>query len=112
MGLLDVFKKKSPSAITRIKQPTVDQNVDRVYYQTKNQIESGLAKSTASTGKLIAELRGAAKRVAQISNIGGGSKAIGGNGIDGGLDTLTKHAQARTAKVMLDSSKQKRLGNK
>ena len=58
------------------------------------------------------ELHGAAKRVAQMSNIGGGSKATGGGGIDKGLDTLTKYAQAKTAKTMMDKSKQKKLRKK
>ena len=58
------------------------------------------------------ELHGAAKRIAQMSNIGGGAKATGGGGIDKGLDTLTKYAQAKTAKTMMDKSKQKKLRKK
>ena len=93
-------------------QPSIEQTVNQVYNRTGKQIIEGLSKPTASTGKPIEELHGAAKRIAQMSNIGGGSKATGGKGIDGGLDTLTKHAQARTAKTMIESAKRNRIGKK
>ena len=105
MGLFDIIKKKSTTAITRPQQPSVEQIVNQVYQQTAKQIMDGLSKTTASTGKRIDELYGAAKRIAQMSNIGGGSKATGGGGLDKGLDIVTKHAQARTVKAMIDSSK-------
>lgn len=111
MGILNALKKRSTTSLSRPKQPNVEQVVDQVYRQTGKQILTGLNRPTASTGKPIAELSGAAKRIAQISNIGGGSKATGGGGIDKGLDTVTKHAQARTAKAMIESNKQKKLGN-
>ena len=78
--------------------------------QTGKQIADGLNRPTASTGKSIDELHGAAKRIAQISNIGGGSKSTGGGGLDKGLDTVAKHVQARTAKAIIDNAKQKKLG--
>ena len=112
MGLLDIFKKKPRTAIMRPKQPSVKQVVDQVYHKTEQEIMNGLSKPTASTGKPMDELHGAAKTIAQISNIGGGSKETGGGGIDKGLDTLRKHVQARTAKTMLDRTKQKKLGKK
>lgn len=110
MGLFDIFKKKPSTAISRPQQPSVEQVVNQVYRQTGHKIAEGLNKPTASTGKPIDELHGAAKRIAQMSNIGGGSKATGGGGIDKGLDTVTKHAQAKTAKAMIDRTKQKKLG--
>ena len=110
MGLLDVFKKKQTTEISRPQKPSFEQVVDQVYQQTGKQIVDGLNKPTASTGKPIEELHGAAKRIAQMSNIGGGSKATGGGGLDRGLDTVTKHAQAKTAKAMIDRTKQKKLG--
>lgn len=112
MGLFGFFKKKSSTALVRPPQPSLQQVVDKVYQQTRKEIVEGLSKPTASTGKPMDELHGAAKRVAQMSNIGGGSKASGGGGIDKGVDTLTKHAQARTAKTMLDNATQKKLGKK
>lgn len=110
MGLLDVFKKKQTTEISRPQKTSFEQVVDQVYQQTGKQIVDCLNKPTASTGKPIEELHGAAKRIAQMSNIGGGSKATGGGGLDRGLDTVTKHAQARTAKAMIDRTKQKKLG--
>lgn len=108
MGLFNK-KKKQTTMITRPSQFPAEQEINRVYQQTGKQIEDGLSKSTASTGTPMDELHGAAKRIAQMSNIGGGSKAKGGKGIDGGIETLTKHAQARTAKALIDKSKQKKL---
>ncbi len=112
MGLLGIFKKKTTTTISRPQQPTIEQLVNQVYQQTGKQIVDGLNRPTASTGKPIDELNGAAKKIAQMSNIDGGSKATGGGGLDKGLDTVTKHAQARIAKAMIDSAKQKRLGKK
>lgn len=110
MGLLDVFKKKQTTAIFRPQKLSFEQVVDQVYQQTGKQIVDGLNNPTASTGRPIDELHGAAKRIAQMSNIGGGSKSTGGGGLDKGLDTVTKHAQAGTAKAMIDRTKQKKLG--
>lgn len=112
MGLFDIFKKKPTTAVTRPQKPTFEQAVNQVYQQTGKQIVDGLNRSTASTGKPIDELHGAAKKIAQMSNIGGGSKATGGGGLDKGLDTITKHAQAGTAKAMIDGAKQKKLRNR
>lgn len=110
MGLLDIIKKKQTTAMSRPQQSSVDKVVNQIYQQTGKQIVDGLNKPTASTGKRIDELHGAAKRIAQMSNIGGGSKAIGGGGLEKGLETVTKHTQARTAKAMLDNAKKKKLG--
>lgn len=110
MNIRNALRRVLPPAVKQ--QPPFKQAVDQVFNSTGKQIMEGLSKSTASTGKPIDELHGAAKRIAQISNIGGGSKATGGKGIDGGLDTLTKHAQARTAKAMIESAKRNRIGKK
>ena len=109
MGLLDIFRKKSNTAITRPQQSSI---IDKIYQQTRKEIVEGLSRPTASTGKPMDKLYGAAKRIAQMSNIGGGSKASGGGGIDKGLDTLTKYAQARTAKAMMNKAPRKKLGKK
>ena len=110
MGFLDIFKKKQIATITRPPQPTVEQVVAQIYQQTGKQIAEGLNRPTASTGKPIDELHGAAKRIAQMSNICGGSNATGGGGLDKGLDTVTKHVRAGTAKAIIDNAKQKKLG--
>ena len=91
MGFLDIFKKKQIATITRPQQPTVEQVITQIYQQTGKQIADGLNRPTASTGKSIDELHGAAKRIAQISNIGGGSKSTGGGGLDKGLDLSPIH---------------------
>ena len=62
---------------------------------------AGLSKPTVSTGKPMNKLHGATKYTAQLSNIGGGLKTTGGKGIDGVLDTVIKHTQARTAKAIM-----------
>lgn len=111
MSFLDLVKTAS-RVFTPSKEPTIQQVVDQVYQQTGKQIADGLSNPTASTGKPIAELHGAAKKQAQLSNIGGGSKAIGGGGTDKGLEIVTRHAQAQTAKTMLEKASKKNLGKK
>ncbi len=110
MGLFSIFKKKPTTAITRPQRPSFPQVVDQVYNQTQKKITEGLSKPTASTGTRIEDLHGAAKTIAQISNIGGGSKATGGGGITEGMKTLVEHGQASTAKKMIEQSTQKKLG--
>ena len=110
MKILNGLLNRSTTAISRPEKSSAEQYIDQIYRQTGQQIKDGLNRPTASTGKSIADLSGAAKMTAQISNIGGGSKATGGGGIEKGLDTVTKHAQARTAKAIIDSTKQKQLG--
>lgn len=48
----------------------------------------------ASTGTPISDLNGIAKSLAMISNLGGGSKAIGGEGVEGGIRNITDLAGA------------------
>ena len=80
-----IFSGKKPStAISRVPQSSLQQAADKVYQQPGQEIVKGISESTASTGKPMNELYGAEKRIAQMSNIGGGSKASGGGGIDKG----------------------------
>ena len=44
------------------------------------------------------KLHGGAKRMAQLSNIGGGSKATGGGGIDEGMNAMMQYTQVSTVK--------------
>ena len=46
-------------------------------------------KPNASTGTPISDLNGIAKSLAMISNLGGGSKAVGGEGVEGGIRNIT-----------------------
>lgn len=108
MGMLDLFKKKQTAALSRHNQPSIEQITNHVLRVTESQIREGLSKPTASTGTPIDELRGAAKSIAQMSNIGGGSKATGGGGIEKGMDTLVKHHQAKSLYALFRN--QKKLG--
>ena len=65
-------------------------------------IAEGLSKETASTGTPIEDLHGGAKFMAQLSNIGGGSKETGGGGIKDGFNTITAYVDAK-AKVQAQS---------
>lgn len=109
MGLFpSIFKKKSE---TQIVQPerTFEQKVNRELRRTNDKIKKGKEKTTASTGTPMEKLSGAARFNATLANIGGGSKATGGGGMADGFNTVTRNAQARTAKTMIDRSKQKKL---
>ena len=69
---------------------------------SQRKIAEGLSKETASTGTPIGDLHGGAKFMAQLSNIGGGSKETGGGGIKDGLNTITTFVDAQ-AKVKAQS---------
>lgn len=63
---------------------------------TDKKIEAGLKKPNASTGTPIKDLNGGAKFMAQLSNIGGGSKSTGGGGIKDGLNAITQNTAAKS----------------
>ena len=65
----------------------------------------GLNKTTASTGTPMDKLHGGAKRMAQMSNIGGGSKATGGGGVDEGMRAMLQYTQADAVKKTVANSK-------
>ena len=69
---------------------------------SQRKIAEGLSKETASTGTPIENLHGGAKFMAQLSNIGGGSKETGGGGIQDGFNTITTYVDAK-AKVQAQS---------
>ena len=72
-------------------------------------IIEGLAKPTASTGKTMEEIHGGAKFMAQMSNIGGGSKATGGGGVQSGFNIITNNQKAKTV-LELQEKSQKLIG--
>ena len=45
------------------------------------------------------KLHGGAKRMAQMSNKGGGSKATGGGGVDEGMKAMLQYTWANTVKI-------------
>lgn len=74
-------------------------------------IKEGLSKPTASTGTPMSALSGAAKTIAGMSNIGGGSIATGGDGILGGLATVMEYQEAvgQVKQYQLDEDTKKSL---
>ena len=66
-----------------------------IIIKAKKKIETGLSVPTASTGTAIDTLNGIAKTLAQISNIGGGSKSTGGGGVADGIKTLAEYSAAQ-----------------
>lgn len=69
---------------------------------SQRKIAEGLSRKNASTGTPIENLHGGAKFMAQLSNIGGGSKETGGGGIKNGFNTIATYVDAK-AKVQVQS---------
>lgn len=76
----------SVSSKNAIHKRTKDE--EAIYAETSEKIKRGLGKATASTGTPIASLKGGAKYMTQLSNVGGGSVKIGGGGIKEGFNTF------------------------
>ena len=77
--------------------------LEKELVKTERKIQKGLAKETASTGTPINVLHGAAKFVSQLSNIGGGSKEIGGGGIEDGFNTINKNTAIKARMSAIES---------
>lgn len=86
--------------------------VDNILNQRGKQIIDGLNKTTAGTGIPIKKLHGGAKRMAQMSNIGGGSKATGGGGVDEGIKAIIQFTQANSVKKMIVQNRKKKFSRK
>lgn len=104
MGLFS-FLQKRPNREIANRQDAIEQSVNSLYETTKSLIQTGVSKPTASTGTPIENLKGASRITATLSNIGGGSKEVGGGGMAKGLETITKYAQVATVKKMIDQKK-------
>lgn len=113
MGILSLFqrKQKNTQAISR-SNASLERTADNILNQRGKQIVDGLNKTTASTGTPMDKLRGGAKRMAQMSNIGGGSKATGGGGVDEGMKAMLQYTQANTVKKMVSQSDKKKISGK
>ena len=96
---MSLFKKNKHNGLVPTNPNSKGQN-NLVISQRK--IAEGLSRKTASTGTPIDELHGGAKFMAQLSNIGGGSKATGGGGIKDGFNTIATYVDAK-AKVQAQS---------
>lgn len=78
----------SVSSKNAIHKRTKDE--EAIYAETSEKIKRGLGKATASTGTPIASLKGGAKYMTQLSNVGGG-------GIKEGFNTFAKNHMAKGA---------------
>ena len=88
---------------------SLERAADSILNQRGKQIVDGLNRTTASTGTPMDKLHGGAKRMAQMSNIGGGSKATGGGGVDEGMKAMLQYTQANTVKKMTTQSGKKKI---
>ena len=79
--------KHSPSSLAGV--------VEYKIIETNKKIQDGLEKETAGTGMPINKLKGNAKIIAQITNIGGGSKVNGGGGFEEGIKVLVDNVSAK-----------------
>ena len=113
MGILSLFqrKQKNTQAITK-NNVSLGRAADSILNQRRKHIVYGLNKTTASTGTPMDKLHGGAKRMAQMSNIGGGSKATGGGGVDEGMKAILQYTQANTVKKMVSQSEKKKISGK
>ena len=85
---------------------------DNIVKMRGKQIQDGLNKTTASTGTPMTKLHGGARKMAQMSNIGGGSKVTGGGGVDEGIKALLQYTQASTTKKMIAQSEENRISRR
>ena len=112
-GILSLFqrKQKNTQAISR-SNVSLERTADNIFNQRGQQIVDGLNKTTASTGTPMDKLHGGAKRMAQMSNIGGGSKATGGGGVDEGMKAMLQYTKANTVKKMVSQGEKKKISGK
>ncbi|MBP3201589.1 MAG: hypothetical protein J6M39_08090 [Lachnospiraceae bacterium] len=79
------------------------EGIRKVKISSEKQIVDGINNHFASTGKPIKDLHGASKFSAMLANIGGGAKRIGGNGMEGGISTISKYDIAKTLLKIIDN---------
>lgn len=98
------FKKKKANALVPTNNSYANSTLaNKIALDTSSRkIREGLARETASTGTPIEDLHGAARFMAQLSNIGGGSVETGGGGIKDGFNTVAQYFDAN-AKVQVQS---------
>ena len=113
MGILSLFQRKQKNTQVVLKSNTsLERAADSILSQRGKQIVDGLNKPTASTGTPMYKLHGGAKRIAQMSNRGGGSKSTGGGGVDEGMKAMLQYTQANTVKKMVSQSEKKKISGK
>ena len=87
-------KKSMTLSSKQIDIPT--QAASDIYTETSKKIQDGLEKDTASTGTPMKALKGGAKFMASLSNIGGGSVETGGGGVHDGFNTIMLNKMAES----------------
>ena len=113
MGILSLFQREQKNTQVVLKSNnSLERAADSILSQRGKQIVDGINQPTASTGTLMDKLHGGAKRMAQMSNIGGGSKASGGGGVDEGMKAMLQYTQANTVKKMVSQSEKKKISGK
>lgn len=113
MKFLALFqgKQKNTQLISN-RNSSPEKFVDNILNQRGKQIIDGINKTTSGTGIPIKKLHGGAKRMAQMSNIGGGSKATGGGGVDEGIKAIIQFTQANSVKKMIVQNRKKKFSRK
>lgn len=86
-------KNNTASKKTMLSQ---QKTLKEIIEHTDKKIKNGLENPTASTGTPISKLKGGAKFMAQLSNIGEGSVATGGGGIKDGFNTITANIATKS----------------
>lgn len=76
----------------------------------RSSIDAGLSNPSASTGTPISSLSGGARMNALLSNMGGGSKASGGGGMEAGMRMLDRYS--RLSGALQESMRQTGLPGK
>lgn len=76
----------------------------------RSSIDAGLSNPLASTGTPISSLSGGARMNALLSNMGGGSKASGGGGMEAGMRMLDRYS--RLSGALQESMRQTGLPGK
>ena len=65
-------------------------NVFNDFAQMSQKVQAGMDMPCSGTGRPLEDLRGGARLNARLANIGGGSKANGGGGIEQGMKNLVE----------------------
>lgn len=106
MRLFENKKKNLPMKL-QTQKPSTSSLANQLNNSIKNKadkLSKDYNKPLSGTGKPISELKGNAKRNAQLANAGGGSKANGGGGVDEGLKRFMDLARDVGRKEMLEVS--------
>ena len=106
MKLLSIFHRnriKNIPAVSK-RDALLVEAADTIIKQNTAKIQHGLNNLTASTGTPMNKLHGNAKRLAQMANVGGGSKATGGGGLEACYEITIQLERADAIKKAISSN--------